>query len=463
MFKWYEAEAIREYDDLVVSSSDFNTLANRRVDEVRRPGDKEQFRKERAAEQQRCKGAPGAPGGGLDAECQHLCQTQSEERQDYSCWCEEEIKSREGGMPSPVIYDTSSPLAGTPGAPTKQKKKISWAEYQSRPPREDPDQGHAKEEAEWHEKLKKQQEELEFWQGEVDRLKREQEELVQEQECLRAGQEQLDCLWAEQELLRREWLERRHLEEQKERQCTEQERLAAARSRMPFGSHTPVQDEHGEALDYYDDVEQNDWNQDTWQHLIADVLINKQLEQVRQATLAHDLQEAALLEGPTQTSMPTEEEVLLLGGSRWTDLNHLIQGLQGLPDSALNQLSQHIDEIRRQTPSLASPSKSPGPPPGLLDSTPQSTNMAQEILRATTHLGQLPSGDHPVTKPPGDAETRRATEFLEAQLKVPGMPLRSKELWYRIWTLTDYTGFEHSRIIQDLNIHGLFCAWTLII
>ena len=107
-------------------------------------------------------------------------------------------------------------MAGTPGAPTKQKN-ISWAEYQSRPPREDPDQGHAKEEAEWHEKLKKQQEELEFRQGEVDRLKREQEELIQEQECLRAGQEQLDNLRAEQELLRRERLERWHLEkEQKE-------------------------------------------------------------------------------------------------------------------------------------------------------------------------------------------------------------------------------------------------------
>ena len=204
--------------------------------------------------------------------------------------------------------------------------------------------------------------------------------------------------------------------------------MAATRSRTPIGSHTPVQDEHGEALDYYDDVEQNDQNQDTWWRLIADVPINKQLEQARQATLARELQEAALLEGPTQASTPTEKEALLSGGSRRTDLNHLIQGLQGLPDSALNQLSQHIDEIRWQMPSSASPSKSPGPPPGLLYSTPQSTNMAQEILQATTHLGQLPSGDHPVTEPPGDVETRRATEFLEAQLKAPGTPLRSKEL-----------------------------------
>ena len=62
-------------------------------------------------------------------------------------------------------------------------------------------------------------------------------------------------------------------------------------------------------------------NQDTWWHLIADVPINKQLEQVRQTTLAHELQEAALLEGPTQASTPTEEEALLSGDSRRTGLN----------------------------------------------------------------------------------------------------------------------------------------------
>ena len=75
-------------------------------------------------------------------------------------------------MPSPLIYDTSSPSVGTPGAPVRQKKKISFAEYQSRLPREDPSQSHA-EEAEWQERLRKQQEEVEFRQSEVDRLKQE--------------------------------------------------------------------------------------------------------------------------------------------------------------------------------------------------------------------------------------------------------------------------------------------------
>ena len=62
----------------MVSGGDFNALANRWVDEIQRPGDKEQFCKERAAEL--CsRGAPGTPGGGLDAERQCLSQTQSEE------------------------------------------------------------------------------------------------------------------------------------------------------------------------------------------------------------------------------------------------------------------------------------------------------------------------------------------------------------------------------------------------
>ena len=84
-------EAICEYNELQASGGNFDTLANRRVDEIRRPGNKDQFRKERAVEQQKGKGAPGAPGGGLDAEHQRRRQSESEERQDYSRWRDEEI------------------------------------------------------------------------------------------------------------------------------------------------------------------------------------------------------------------------------------------------------------------------------------------------------------------------------------------------------------------------------------
>ena len=271
--------------------------------------------------------------------------------------------------------------------------------------------------------MKRQQEELESRRCEVDRLKREQEELVLKWEHLRAGQEQLDRLWAEQEHWRLE-------QEQQEPPRTEQEHLAVqaqatAGRQTPFGSHMPIHDEHGEDLNNIDNLELEERNAETWQHLIADAPINKQLEQ---AASACELQEAALLEGPTQAATPTEEEVLLAADSRRPGLSQLIQRLQGLPDSTLSELSQHIDEIRWQTPSSASPSKSPRPPPGLPHSMPQTTEMARSILEATTHLGQLPSGEQPITQMPDNEETKRTTDFLEAQMKAPGTPLRGKDL-----------------------------------
>ena len=150
MYQHYEAEAICEYNDLRVSGGDFDALPHHRIDPIRRPGDKEQFCKERATDQQRMKSAPGAPGVSLDAERQCLCQAESEERQDYSRRRDEEIRFREGRTPSLITYDSSSPSKATPGASTK---KISWAEYQSRPLRDHREQTEEKE-PEWHEEMK---------------------------------------------------------------------------------------------------------------------------------------------------------------------------------------------------------------------------------------------------------------------------------------------------------------------
>ena len=97
---------------------------------------------------------------------------------------------------------------------------------------------------------------------------------------------------------------------------------ATAGRQRPFGSHMPVHDEHGEDLDYIDNLELEERNAETWRHLIADTPINKQLEQ---AASARALQEAALLEGPTQAAMPTEEEVLLAADSWRLGLSQLIQ------------------------------------------------------------------------------------------------------------------------------------------
>ena len=260
MYQCYEAEAICKYNDLRASGSDFDALPHCRIDTIRGPGDKEQFRRERATDQQRMKSAPGAPGVSLDAERQRLHQAESEEQQDYSRQHDEEIRFREGGTPSPITYDSSSPSKATLRASTK---KISWAEYQSRLPRDHWEQTQEKE-AEWHKEMKQQQEELESQRCEVDRLKREQEKLVLEWERLRAGQEQLDRLRAEQEQQERWRLE----QERQEPPRTEQEHLAvqaqaAAGRQTPFGSHMPVHDEHGQNLDYIDNLELEQQNAET--------------------------------------------------------------------------------------------------------------------------------------------------------------------------------------------------------
>ena len=93
--------------------------------------------------------------------------------------------------------------------------------------------------------------------------------LILEQECQRAGQQQLECLRAEQDFLRREQHERWRLEKQQQEECqclereqeklhVEKERQACRQESMPFGSHTPVLDENGEELDYYCDEQEED-------------------------------------------------------------------------------------------------------------------------------------------------------------------------------------------------------------
>ena len=182
MNRWYEAEAILEYSDLLKSGGDFDTLAERRFDPIRRPGDENQFHKERQVEErrneERRKGAPGAPQSTVDAERQLQRQRQSEERQSYSRQRAEEIRAREGTTPSPIMYDAGSPAASTPPAPVKQKKKISWAKHQARVSKEPSQPSQEDELVDLDEKIQRQQAEVDYYQREVDRLRREQEELA---------------------------------------------------------------------------------------------------------------------------------------------------------------------------------------------------------------------------------------------------------------------------------------------
>ena len=249
MNRRYEAEAILEYSDLLKSDGDFDALAERRVDPIRRPGDENQFHKERQAEErrkeERRKGAPGAPRSTVDAERQLERQRQSEEHQSYSRQRAEEIRAREGVTSLPITYDVSSPAASTLPVPVKQKKKISWAEHQARVSKEPSQPLQENELADLDERIRKQQVEVDYYQREVDRLRREQEELAREQERMRYEQDRLEQerlrdlelvrrheleAKRQHELARRQRHERRRQEKEEEldKQRAEQERLATA-------------------------------------------------------------------------------------------------------------------------------------------------------------------------------------------------------------------------------------------
>ena len=263
--------------------------------------------------------------------------------------------------------------------------------------------------------MEAQQKELEYRQSEVDRLTREHDRLVAEQECIQAEQDEIACCRA----TRRECRHCEYERAKQERLAQQARDAAQAQARAPMGSHTPVQDEHSEALDYIHDVEQEQTNDEVWQNLWADNPLNEGLELLAQVRE----RETALLEGPTLAATPGEEETLLAAEPQRPELTNLVKGLQDLPDSALGELSQHVDQIRRKTPSMASPARSPRPPPGL-ETMPHSTEMAQALLQATSSLGQLPSGERPVTQALGDKEMRMVTEILEAQMKAPGAPVQ---------------------------------------
>ena len=124
-------------------------------------------------------------------------------------------------------------ITQAPAAP--MKKSLSLAEYRTRElhkkiaeewKQECEEAEHLQEAKHLQEEAECQQKELEYWQAEVKRIRKEQELLCREQENLQAEQDVYVKLM-----------------EQQDRQAS-----------TVSGSHTPVQDEYGEDLDYFDDV-----------------------------------------------------------------------------------------------------------------------------------------------------------------------------------------------------------------
>ena len=228
------------------------------------------------------------------------------------------------------------------------------------------------------------------------RIKQEQEQLHLEQERVRKEQEANAALLASQ----------------------------ARQAPVALGSHTPCYDEHGQELDYHDDVPATMDGQEckSWSDYF------RQQGNEYGVQLADSLDaEHRLLQGPTMTLTVSEEAVLLEEETPTMDMRQFLAGLETLTPAMLSKVSMRIEHLRQLAAPLASTKltqkESPLPPPGL-PATPTVANpLEQALLKVTSNLGTSPACQRTPTCPPGAEETKHTTALLVEQMsKAPGMP-----------------------------------------
>ena len=203
---------------------------------------------------------------------------------------------------------------------------------------------------------------------------------------------------------------------------------------VAFGSHTPCYDEHGQELDYHDDVPAASDSQEakSWGKYFRQQECDANPCGLQDASggAASLEEEARILQGPTMKSMASKEAILLRDEETPTvDMRQFLAGLETLTPKMLSELSTRIEHLRQLVTPLASTKltqrDSPlAPPPGL-PATPTVANlMEQALLKVTSNLGTSPAHQCTPTRPPGDEETKRSATILVEQMtvKVPGMP-----------------------------------------
>ena len=287
----------------------------------------------------------------------------------------------------------------------------------------------------------------------------EKDERDRESECLLDERESIEVKKVEQahlheiEIRQVEVARIKHKWEQlrleQERMQKEQEANAALLTSqaqqvpMALGSHTPCYDEHGQELDYHDDVPaaMNSQECRSWDEYF------RQQGDASGVQIADSVdEEHRLLLGPTMTLTISEEAVLLREDESPTvDMRQFLVGLETLMPAMLSELSMRIEHLRQLAAPLA-PTKStqkespPVPLPGL-PTTPTVINpMEQALLRVTSNFGMSPACQRMPTHPPGVEETERAAALLVEQMaRVPGMPFQKQKhdwivinlLWWR--------------------------------
>ena len=144
-----------------------------------------------------------------------------------------------------------------------------------------------KEEIEFQKQELARQHEIEIQQAEIERIKYEQEQLRLEQEHLQKEQEANAKLLASQ----------------------------VQHTPVTFGSHTPVYDEHGQELDYHNDIPVTSDSQQvtSWGEYFRQQGRDTNPCSLQDASggAASLEEEARILQGPTMKSTASEEAILL--------------------------------------------------------------------------------------------------------------------------------------------------------
>ena len=451
----YEDKADLELDILRRVRGDVDRLEVHRENRRHHPGNEDEYRRFRQKmeeEQNRGRGAQNAFEQALVQERathdQHR-ESESHERQRYAREREEQIDF-EQSEPYPLpISEPDPPTRPEPSSQggTKPKTKLSLEDYRNRQRLEQSQVQSAEakvEQARMHE--------IRIRQAEVARIEQEQEQLCLEQERVQREQEANAALLTSQ----------------------------AQQAPAALGSHTLCYDEHGQELDYHNDVpaatDSQEWK--GWGEFICQqgdlcrlpitnrldaehellqgpampatvgeeaVLLEETpateleeetptvelVEETPNAELEEEAPTAELLEEPTPTAelfeTPTAEE-----GIPTVDMRQFLAGLETLMPEMLSEVSMHIQHLHQLAAPLASTksahTESPPPPLGLPTTPTVSNLMEQPLLRVMSNLGMSPARQHMPTHPPGAEETERTTaQLVEQMAKAPGTPSRKQK------------------------------------
>ena len=221
----------------------------------------------------------------------------------------------------------------------KAKMKVTLEDYRSRQLQKEAPKEKDKRDQELMEARKVEQarlHEIEIRQAEVARIKHKWEQLRLEQERVQKEQEANAALLASQ----------------------------AQQAPVVLGSHTLCYDEHGQELDYHDDVPaaMNSQECRSWDEYFH------QQDDVSGVQIANSIdEEHRLLLGPTMTSTVSEEAVLLREDEMPTvDMRQFLAGLETLTPTMLSELSTRIEHLCQLVAPLASTKstqkESPGAP-----------------------------------------------------------------------------------------------------